>query len=241
MVQQTPGKIFLAEERGLTESDRFRRYSTFNFGPFVHAHKGPFGRLYGLNEETLAGNHALEFTVTEASQVLIIPLAGAVTLTCDGIPATTVGVEETLVLTLPAASLLQVKNLFESELVSFLHIWLLADAPVSAASVQQAGFCFNDQPNSLIPLVATTPLLVLVASIGRFAGRHEAVYRPASSEASLFAFVLAGAFEIEGRLMHEKEGLALWNTAEIELEALSNDAVVLVLELRPATTSALND
>jgi hypothetical protein len=235
MIPQTPGKIFLADERGLTESDRFRRYSTFNFGPWAHTHKGPFGRLYGLNEETLAGGHTLEFSVAEASHVLIIPLAGAVTLSCAGLPATAVGVEEMLVLTLPAGSLLHVKNPFEMELVSFLHIWLLADAPVTTVAMQQDGFSFDSSPNSLIPLLSATALLPLRASIGQFAGRHEAIYRPASQEASLYAFVLAGAFEIEGRLMHEKDGLALWNAAEIELEALSNNAVVLVLELSPTT------
>jgi hypothetical protein len=235
MIPQTPGKIFLAEERGLTESDRFRRYSTFSFGPWAHAHKGPFGRLYGLNEETLAGNHSLEFTVTEASHVLIIPLAGAVALSGAGVPATAVGVEETLVLTLPAGSLLQLKNPFETELVSFLHLWLLADAPVSVA-VHQAAFGFDEAPNSLLRLLPSGASLPLTAHLGRFAGRHEAIYRLSNPRASLYAFVLTGAFEIEGRLMHGKDGLALWNAAEIELEALSNDAVVLVLELSPATT-----
>ena len=238
MIPQTPGKIFLADERGLTESDRFRRYSTFNFGSFAHAHKGPFGCLYGLNEETLAGNHTVEFTVAEASHLLILPLVGAVTLGGAARPATTVGVEETLVLTLPAGGVLQVKNPFETELVSFLHVWLLADAPVSAVAAEQVGFSFATSPNVLTSLVSAASLLPLVASIGQFAGRGEAIYQLANPEASLYAYVLTGAFELEGRLMHEKDGLALWNVAEIELEALSNDAVVLLLELTPMARSA---
>lgn len=43
--------------------------------------------------------------------------------------------------------------------------------------------------------------------------------------------VLAGAFEVEGRLLHAHDGLALWDTATVELEALSPDALVLVVEL----------
>lgn len=234
MIQQTPGKIFLADERGLTESDRFRRYSTFSFGPWAHAHKGPFGRLYGLNEEALAGNHTVEFTVAEASHVLIIPLTGAITLRAEGRPATTVGAEEMVVLTLPAGSVLHVKNPFETELVSFLHLWLLADADVSAVVAQRAAFSLADAPQALTPLLPAALSLPLVASLGRFAGRQEVSYQLSSPAASLYAFVLAGAFEVEGRLLHEKDGLALWNTAEIELEALSNDAVVLILELLPA-------
>jgi hypothetical protein len=238
MIPQTPGKIFLADERGLTESDRFRRYSTFNFGSFTHAHKGPFGRLYGLNEETLAGNHTVEFTVAEASHVLILPFVGAVTLNGAAHSTITVGVEEALVLTLPAGSVLQVKNPFETELVSFLHIWLLADAPVSAVAAEQAGFSFATSPNSLTPLLSAASLLPLTASIGQFVGRCEVVYQLANPEASLYAYVLTGAFELEGRLMHKEDGLALWNAAEIELEALSNDAVVLLLELPPKARSA---
>jgi hypothetical protein len=236
MLQQTPGKIFLADERGLAESDRFRRYSTFNFGPFAHAHKGPFGRLYGLNEETLAGQHALDFTVADASHVLIIPTVGAVTLGCPGTPATTVGAEEALVLTLPAGSVLHIKNPFETELVSFLHFWILADAPVVAVAARRAAFELNAQPNQLLPLHLVPPPpggrpLPLAVSLGRLAGREEALYRLSNPEAHFFVFVVAGAFEVRGRLLHANDGLALWDVAEVELEALSNDAVAVVLEL----------
>ena len=123
-------------------------------------------------------------------------------------------------------------------MVSFLHVWLLADAPVSAVTAEQAGFSFATSTNSLTSLLSTASLLPLTASIGQFAGRHEAVYQLANPEARLYAYVLTGAFELEGRLMHEKDGLALWNVAEIELEALSNDAVVLLLELLPMACSA---
>ncbi|RZK34076.1 MAG: pirin, partial [Hymenobacter sp.] len=60
---QVPGKIYLADQRGLVENSQFRRHSTFNFEAFQHEHKGPFGHLYGLNEETLAGGHEVAFNV----------------------------------------------------------------------------------------------------------------------------------------------------------------------------------
>ena len=235
MIAQTPGKIFLAYERGLAESDRFRRYSTFSFGPWAHPHKGPFGRLYGLNEETLAGGHALNFTVAEASHVLIIPITGAVALTGLGQPETSVGVEEATVLTLPADSTLHVRNPYDTDLVSFLHIWLLADAPGDDSSEQRGIFSVEAIQNQLARLLPMTAVdtLPFAVSLGRFDGRQETVYQLKNPANSVFVFTLAGAFEVESRLLHEKDGLALWNVAEIELEALSNDALVLVLELPP--------
>jgi redox-sensitive bicupin YhaK (pirin superfamily) len=233
MIAQTPGKIFLADERGLAQSDQFRRHSTFSFGSFAHPHKGPFGPLFGLNEETLAGSHALEFAVAEAAQVLVLPITGAVALHAGGAADTVVEAGETVLLSLAAGSTLRVRNPFGGELVSFLHIWLRAEATVAPAAAPLVGFDFDQLENRLLPLRPDGPGEPAVVSLGRFAGRHEAVYGLRNPAASVFVFVLAGAFEIESRLLHEKDGLALWDVAEIELEALSNDALLLVLELAP--------
>jgi redox-sensitive bicupin YhaK (pirin superfamily) len=51
-----------------------------------------------------------------------------------------------------------------------------------------------------------------------------------NKNAGLFVFVIEGAFEVEGRLLHERDSLALWETGKAEMEALSNDAIILVIE-----------
>ena len=66
-------------------------------------------------------------------------------------------------------------------------------------------------------------------SIGKFSGRGETIYKSSSGKCC-FLFVIAGAFEAEGRLLHERDGLALFDTNEIEMEALSNDAMMLLIE-----------
>ena len=43
--------------------------------------------------------------------------------------------------------------------------------------------------------------------------------------------VIEGAFEVHGRLLHARDGLALWDTSIAEIEALSNDAIILLVEL----------
>ncbi|MCB2377975.1 hypothetical protein LGH70_10310 [Hymenobacter sp. BT635] len=227
MIQQTPGRIYLADQRGLTETSRFRRHSTFNFDGYQQEFKEPFGRLRALNEETLAGGHRLELTAETASLVLVLPIIGAVGV-AGGSTVATVQVEEAQLLHLPAQSVISFTNLYETELISFLHIWLTAaDFP---APPQLFSFDFQALENNLAVIVSAAAQAGIALSLGRFAGRQEAVYSPQNAEAHLFAFVLAGAFEVEGRLLHEKDGLALWQAAAVELEALSNDALVLVLE-----------
>ena len=237
MPTQVPGKIYLADQRGVLENSQFRRQSTFSFGAFQHEHKAPFGRLYGLNEETLAGGHVVELAVAEDSYVVLLPITGAVGFSTGGGAHGTVEVEEALTLSAPAGTVLRLRNPFADELISFLHLWVRTAKPLlPATSAVGLKTVFEAQmlENQLRELVSThtagEPELPFRLSLGRFMGRREAVYKVAPGN-SLFAFVIAGAFELEGRLLHEKDGVALWEVAEVELEALSNHALVLVLEL----------
>lgn len=234
-MKQTPGKIFLAEQRGHLETAQFRRYCTFNFGAYAAAHKGPFGPLLALNEETLAGHAAVALPAAQAVHVLVVPITGAVR--AGGAPgaATRVEVEEIALLAVPAGGALHLANPHPDAQITCLHIWLAAEPTAEGAGCQLFAFDAAGLANRLAEVVpaagpagAPRPFR---ASLGRFAGRAEAVYGLHSATARFFAFVLAGAFEVEGRLLHAHDGLALWDAPAVELEALSNDALVLVLEL----------
>ncbi|QNH63655.1 hypothetical protein [Hymenobacter sediminicola] len=232
MIRQTPGKIFLAEQRGLLETSQFRRYSTFSFGPYAHEHKGPFGRLHALNEEMLAGGSHLKITAEQDAQVLILPITGTVSAGV-GRRQTQVQVEEIQLLRVAAGSTICFTNPYSEEQITFLHIWLNGDSAAPEAA-QTFAFSLPELENQLATVIPATDTRLFSLSLGRFAGRHEADYQ-LDAKAQLFTFVIAGAFEVEGRLLHEKDGLALWHTEEVELEALSNNALVLLLELKNNT------
>ena len=44
-------------------------------------------------------------------------------------------------------------------------------------------------------------------------------------------FAIEGAFETEGRLLHARDGLGLWELESIETEALSHGAMMLLIEM----------
>lgn len=234
MIKQTPGKIFLADQRGLTETSRFRRYSTFNFGGYAHEHKAAFGRLYAMNEETLGGGQVLEFQADRDAHILLIPVTGELLVSLPNGEDMPVEVEAMHVLTVPAGSAIQLRNPYATDLVTFLHLWVQTEAPVATASSQQYAFGLSNAGGQLARATApgeAAALLPFSVYLGQFVGRQETTYC-LPREASFFTYVLAGAFEVEGRLLHEKDCLALWETEEIELEALSNNALLLVLELK---------
>lgn len=229
----TPGKIFLADQRGLVETRDFRRFSTFSFGAFQHAHKQPLGRLLALNEETLAGGATLTLPVAEVTHLVLLPITGAVAVHLPSGQELPVEVEEMQVVTLPAGSTVALRNPYPDELITLLHIWLRAE-PTDLLTITPAStFSFAGLANQLTTLLPAGSVLPFTVSLGRFGGRHEVAYAVPPGQL-FFVFVLAGAFEAEGRLLHEKDGLALWDApAPVDIEALSNDALLLVLTVAP--------
>jgi len=81
------------------------------------------------------------------------------------------------------------------------------------------------------PINLGESVLTFSISIGKFGGRREANYLQKNNDAGFFVFVIEGAFEVQGALLQARDRLVLWDTEDVEMEALSNDAIILVLEL----------
>ncbi|MBX0290849.1 hypothetical protein K3G63_10390 [Hymenobacter sp. HSC-4F20] len=234
-MKQTPGRIYLADQHGTVTTPQSSRSSVLSFAEYTTTQRPAVGRLLAFNEETLLPGQAVTLLVPRATHLVLLPLTGEVAYQDSRGHTALVQVEDVHVSTLPPGATLELRNPYATEAVSFLHLWLAAELPISAGpTVFQ--YAFEELENALASIVSgsspETSQLPFALSLGRFAGRHEAVYRAASPSSLLFTYVLAGAFEAEGRLLHAKDGLALWDAEQFELEALSNNALVVVLEVR---------
>lgn len=229
MVQQNKGKIFLADERGHNEMEWFRSYNTFNFGRYQLDHKTPFGPLYVLNDDTLAGGKSISMAVEADSDVLLIPIVGAITYTDNRGNSTIIEAGECQVYATPKHTTIQIGNPYDDELVNFLQIWLYKTGVEPAGVPQLIPFDIVNHRNHLVPIpVNNTPYQI---GIGKYAGRSASTYKLRSPNNGMFVYVIEGAFEVQYRLLHGRDGLALWEADAIEWEALSNDAIILVIEM----------
>lgn len=220
--------IYLADQRGRLVTAQQQRLSTLNFGAYAAEGRAPFGRLRAFNEEALAPGQAVALPVAEATLLVLLPITGAVGYRGAAGLAGTADVEQVLVLHLPAGSTLHLHNPYPDAVITVLHLWLAPEAPGAAA--QTFAYHFAQLANALAELVPLGPL-PFGLHLGRFQGRREATHLVGAGNA-VFAFVLAGAFELQNCLLHPGDGLGLRNCTRVELEALSNDALVLLLELR---------
>lgn len=231
MQTKSEARMFLAGERYCAETETFRSHRTFNFGPYRQQGKEPFESLYVLNDETLAGGESAHFRIEEDTLVVLLPLVGGVSVGDQNNKAVFVEAGQVQLLFKQKGSSLSITNPYEGDLVNYLHLRFRYPA---LKEMEQTVFSFNiERSNQLIPLFPTIneKRFYLNAVIGKLKGREEAVYKLSSEKNVAMAFVVQGAFENENRLLEGRDGLALWNTAQVEMEALSNDAIILLLEM----------
>ena len=228
MVQQNKGKIFLAEERGHHERDWFRSYNTFNFGQYQQEHKTPFGPLYILNDDTLAGGKGITMATEADSLLLLIPVVGAITYSDNYGQTNTIEAGECPLYATPKDTLVQIGNPYQNELVNFLQIWFYTTGVEADNGPQIIPFDLVNKTNQLVPIPVNSTYKF---NIGKYKGREESSYKLSDTRNGLFAFVIQGAFEVQYRLLHPRDGLALWEAESVEWEALSNEAILLVMEI----------
>jgi len=225
----SPGKIYLADQRGLVKSSIFQRYSTFNFDKFYSEHKEPFGDLFLLNDDSIAPGKLTFFLSKEDSFQIFMPITGGIDIVANG-KEYAFETGQIQVLNLGKGEVLEISNPYQNDNINYIQIGLSTDLFLLRNSEMLFNFEFEKTRNKLIEIVSS-PKLPFKLSAGIFDGRKEVDYKMKSPETSFFAFIVDGVFEIEGRLLHARDGLALWNIDSVELEALSDNAIVLVLEL----------
>jgi redox-sensitive bicupin YhaK (pirin superfamily) len=64
--------------------------------------------------------------------------------------------------------------------------------------------------------------------VGQFEGRTDITF-PVPTHRSVFTYVLEGAFEVQNCLLEKGDGLTIQRLDTLEFEALSNDAILLVI------------
>ncbi|PTR00911.1 hypothetical protein C8P68_101140 [Mucilaginibacter yixingensis] len=218
---ELPGQIFVADKRVLEENNTYRRYSVFNQG------NQPFGSLTIANDEMIAAGGAVQIAVTHNAYFVLLPITGEVILNHEE-TITHADAGQAYVYFAKAGSTVELSNPYADHWINFLYLQIQThDTSVYKCL---ANFDFGQTRNQLTDIFKDDDL-PFALHIGLFAGRGETLYQTYSRESRLFAFVVTGAFELQGRLLHERDSLALWNLEEADMEALSNDAVMVVLEM----------
>ncbi len=223
MITISPGTIFLADQRTLVENQQLRKFSAFRS---FKTNGNAATSLYLFNDEMLAPNATSGFYTEQRGFLIIVPITGTINYFDDKENDTEVEVGEGLMIFLESNTFVKLTNPYATEVISYLVIGIKQKQLESSSPV----FFTIDLSNqntfaTLSP--SSAPFKICMA---QFSGRGENEYL-LNQQRIFYLYVLAGAFEIEGRLLHDRDGLCLWHTEKVEMEALSNHATIITVEL----------
>ncbi|MBE7176030.1 MAG: hypothetical protein INR69_06485 [Mucilaginibacter polytrichastri] len=218
----TPGQIFLADRRLTHQDSRIRVESlSINAGDEDEG----CAQLLCLDDVTLAAGQQTGFETGASSYLLLLPVTGAVTH--DGGMS---DVGQIHMQSIAASAHFSAQNTYAGDWINFLmlHIRTREERLIEKKATINYSLDAGDKRLSRVDFTPDFPALPFRVWIKQFSGREEAVHHCRGN--AVFAFVIAGAFEAEGRLLHERDGLTLRNPQTIEFEALSAHAVLLLIE-----------
>lgn len=227
MIQQNIAQIYKVAFRGVTSTENCQRFSTFNFENYQDDSRKPFGSLGFLNEEILAPKQKQTTVLAPVSDIFILPIFGGIEYKDNLGNNEFIRVEQIQHIIAKKGMEFELSNPFEEDNVSYLQIGF---------DFKNRGFQSNFKPfefgltqkNELVPLFEIEKNL---GFIGIFEGRKDGFYALKEPTNGVFVFVINGAFEVENRLLEPKDGLRLEQIERIEWEALSENAILLVLEI----------
>ena len=227
MIKQVPAQIYKSEARGVFKSEKHNCFATFNFDHYQDLSRKPFGSLQVLNEEIVAPQQSILRILKPNTNVIILPLFGGIELKYNLGNEEFLRVEEIRVIPVYDEMEITIFNPYENENVSFLQIDFQTDKFYSKNYTEQLEINFSNR-NQLNSLFKNEKA---IGFAGIYDGRKEGFYTLKNPKNGVFVFVINGAFEVENRLLEAKDGLSLQEVSEIEWEALSENAILLVFEV----------
>jgi len=196
-----------------------------------------FGSLFAVNEHTLKEGRTLSFTFTEKVNVLLLPIEGELNYRSGNVENVLDVGQVSCIVPFPGVPL-QLSNHYTSRLINFLQICVRADEKIQTNLNHTYSFDLDSSNGKFIPLrvPSTTPSDELFY-IGRFRGRQGVVFRKRRHDMGIFVYEITGTCEVHERLLLQGDALSIKGVDVIELEALTQEAIVLVAEIPIAMTT----
>jgi quercetin 2,3-dioxygenase len=223
----TQAQIYLADQRGCSQTDTFRSFHTFNFGDYVAENRQPFGDLEVFNDTVIKPLLHQKIQLSKNTNVVIIPVIGGLEYN-SSIQNGFLGTGNTLLLSGTEIDDYTIINPYETDYINFVQIHFNTNEEKFKSLTQEFGFGLNPI-NTLKNIFSVNNQ---EGFIGKYGGRKKGEFTIKNPQKGVFVFVVDGVFEVQDRLLHARDGLAISDIEMIDFEALSDGAVILLISVK---------
>ena len=216
-------------ERSITDAGWFRTTSLFNGDRYINPDRECFESLYLLNEEALAAGRHLVYESAENAYVLIIPLTGHIKYA--GLRHNSCPLEpgDTLLVPASRSHSYSILNLGETDAASYLQIGIRSTDDLSDLKPQLRKTPVSQTLSRMLPVLDERDPFPFQLELGQYASGLLCRKDWGQPNQHVFVYVLRGAMEIDGQLLHTGDAFGMRHAARLQWEVLSADARFLLL------------
>lgn len=237
--QQKPGNYIVhkADTRGQTDIGWLKSSHTFSFSDYYDPERMNFGVLRVLNDDSVDGGHGFPMHSHKNMEIISIPLDGIIEHKDNTGSQGIIKAGDIQIMSAGKGITHSEYNHSKSDKLKFLQIWVLPDkADILPRYAQKNSGLTTQQPNSFKKLLAPNDTSVLfinqnaVFTMGKFEKGKKGEYLVAFKGNGVYAFIIEGKAIVNGIGINRRDGIGLWNTDKVSLEA-SEDLQILLMDI----------
>jgi redox-sensitive bicupin YhaK (pirin superfamily) len=227
-----------AESRGATNIGWLDSRHTFSFGGYQDPDRMNFGALRVLNDDVVSGGMGFGEHPHRNMEIVSIPLEGDLEHRDSMGNLTVIKEGDIQVMSAGTGVYHSEYNRNPDRAVKFLQIWLYPNRMNVQPRYQQLTLQPASRRNRLQRILSPKPDDGVVwihqeawFHMGTFDAGETATYELQRTGNGVYAFVLKGAFEVEGRRLGTRDGIGNTDTSHIDILSLSEDSEILLMEV----------
>ncbi|MEY3874360.1 MAG: hypothetical protein RL363_1081, partial [Bacteroidota bacterium] len=230
--------LHTADSRGLANHGWLNSFHSFSFSSYYNPDKMNFGVLRVLNDDTVAAGMGFGKHPHDNMEIISIPLEGDLKHEDTMGNATIIKRGDVQVMSAGTGIAHSEMNANKDKPVKFLQIWVIPNKQNVQPRYDQITLNLEDRHNKLQQILSPNPQDAGVwvhqdawFNLGKLGKDIALNYTFNKTGNGVYAFVLEGAFEIDGQQLSKRDALGIWDTSVISIKSLSADSEILLMEV----------
>jgi quercetin 2,3-dioxygenase len=227
-----------SDTRGHANHGWLNAHHTFSFANYHNPDRIHFGALRVLNDDIVAGGRGFGMHPHDNMEIVTIPLEGDLEHKDSMGNSAVISHGDVQVMSAGTGIYHSEYNKNSDKPVKLLQIWMFPDTRNVEPRYDQITLDIADRHNKFQQVVSPNQDDEGVwvhqnawFSLGKFDKDFETKYDIKAKENGVYAFVIKGDVNINGQILNARDGLGVWNTAQLSLKSLSDDAEVLLMDV----------
>jgi redox-sensitive bicupin YhaK (pirin superfamily) len=227
--------IHRSNTRGHANHGWLDSYHTFSFAQYYNPERMHFGVLRVLNDDVVDGGMGFGTHPHDNMEIISIPLQGDL-MHKDSMGNTQV-ISEGDVQILSAGSGITHSeyNKNQNKKVNFLQIWIYPNKKNVTPRYDQLSFKKEDRKNKLQQVISPNNEDEGIwihqdawFHLGNFDNGVSTEYQLKKKGNGVYIFLLEGSIEVEDNVLEKRDGIGIWETDDIKINATSNSEFLIM-------------